>query len=469
MGLAILGDLETRQALIERTAHSEREFAIISGCLKDEQFLFSCLDLLKDEHFITEGCPEVWRAIRDVHASGEEVGFLSVQGKFKSEAAREMIAELARMPTSIDEGSVEHLVRPLIDGHRLRAIYDELSYITEEILDEEADSSASGLHDRLTNFLHDTFKDERIGGLKNDARSRALAEIQNAYKRGGIDGVKSGFPSIDAITGGFGRSDLIIMAGATSMGKTSLAVNIAENVANAGKNIVFFSCEMSDVQLELRRIASECGVNSAKLRSGNLTQDELDTVFKGVKHSQPNFWIDDTAQVTANNIVNRCKRLASGETIDLVVVDYLQIMGKPKGVQGAYETATELSKGLKRVAKELHVPVIALSQLSRGRMDRENKRPQLHDLRDSGSIEQDADMVLFVHREEYYLQREKPHKRDKETHEQWLTRESEYYERINRWAGKAEVIVAKNRHGSLGTAELGFIGDRTQFVEIDSV
>ena len=292
-----------------------------------------------------------------------------------------------------------------------------------------------------------------------------------AYQReGGMAGISTGLTDLDQKLGGLHNSDLLILAGRPSMGKTSLATNIAFNIARSyrrgvrpdgtegavdGGVVGFFSLEMSAEQLASRVLSEAAEISSHKIRQGDMDEEEFRRFVEAAKtlESCP-LYIDDTAAIPIAQIAARARRLKRTHGLDVLIVDYLQL------VRGSAENRVqeigEISMGLKAIAKELNIPVIALSQLSRQVENREDKRPQLSDLRESGSIEQDADAVMFVFREEYYKEREKPgdHEMDKM---------AEWQEAMARLHGKAEVIIGKQRHGPIGTVELSFEDQFTRF------
>ena len=294
-----------------------------------------------------------------------------------------------------------------------------------------------------------------------------------AYQReGGLAGVSTGLIDLDKKLGGLHPSDLLILAGRPSMGKTSLATNVAFNIAKAYKRgrrhdgtegaveggvVGFFSLEMSAEQLAARILSEAAEVPSEQIRRGDMTETEFRRFVEAAKalESCP-LYIDDTPALPISQVAARCRRLKRTHGLDVVFVDYLQLLrGTGRGDNRVLEIG-EISMGLKAIAKELNIPVVALSQLSRSVESREDKRPQLSDLRESGSIEQDADVVMFVFREEYYKEREKPGDHDLEGMAKW----QEIMERVH---GKAEVIIGKQRHGPIGTVELSFEGRFTRF------
>ncbi len=294
-----------------------------------------------------------------------------------------------------------------------------------------------------------------------------------AYQReGGLAGVSTGLMDMDGKLGGLHPSDLLILAGRPSMGKTSLATNIAFNIAKAFKKGVrpdgsegaieggvvgFYSLEMSAEQLAARILSEAAQVPSEQIRKGDMTEDEFRRFVEAAKALEAcPLYIDDTPALPISQLAARARRLKRTHGLDVLIVDYLQLVRPATAKDSRVNEVSEITQGLKAIAKELNVPVIALSQLSRQVESREDKRPQLSDLRESGSIEQDADVVMFVFREEYYKEREKPGDHDVEGMMKWQ-------EEMSALHGKAEVIIGKQRHGPIGTIELAFEGRFTKF------
>ncbi|WP_333713310.1 replicative DNA helicase [Yoonia sp.] len=299
----------------------------------------------------------------------------------------------------------------------------------------------------------------------------AVEVANSAYQReGGLAGLATGLTDLDRKLGGLHKSDLLILAGRPSMGKTSLATNIAFNVAKAyrrgrlqdgtegavdGGVVGFFSLEMSAEQLAGRILADASEISSHKIRQGDMTEGEFRRFVDAAKQLEAcPLYIDDTAAIPIAQLAARARRLKRTHGLDLLIVDYLQLV---RGTSdNRVQEIGEISMGLKAIAKELNIPVVALSQLSRQVESRDDKRPQLSDLRESGSIEQDADVVMFVYRGEYYIEREKPDDDNLEAIAGWQ-------EKMSRAHGKAEVIVGKQRHGPIGTVELSFLAEFTRF------
>jgi replicative DNA helicase len=293
-----------------------------------------------------------------------------------------------------------------------------------------------------------------------------------AYQRdGGLAGISTGLIDMDKKLGGLHPSDLLILAGRPSMGKTSLATNIAFNIAKAHKRgrlpdgtegaveggvVGFFSLEMSAEQLAARILSEASEVPSEQIRRGDMTEQEFRRFVEAAKALEAcPLYIDDTPALPISQVAARARRLKRTHGLDVLIIDYLQLL-KGTSKENRVQEVSEITQGLKAIAKELDIPVIALSQLSRAVESREDKRPQLSDLRESGSIEQDADVVMFVYRDEYYKEREKPGDHELEKMAQWQA----IMESVH---GKAEVIIGKQRHGPIGTVELSFEGRFTRF------
>jgi len=303
--------------------------------------------------------------------------------------------------------------------------------------------------------------------------SDAVAIANQAYQHGGgLSGISTGLKDLDTRLGGLHPSDLLIIAGRPSMGKTALVTNIAFNVAKAYKQgtktdgshgttdggvVGFFSLEMSSDQLATRSLSEASRVPSENLRRGNLTEEEFRRFVEAAKELERcPLYIDDTPALPISAVHARARRLKRQHGLDLLIVDYLQLLRPATAKDSRVNEVSEITQGLKAIAKELDIPVIALSQLSRQVENREDKRPQLSDLRESGSIEQDADSVMFVYREEYYREREKPSDDNVEAMMKWQ-------DDMARLHGKAEVIIGKQRHGPIGSVELSFEGEFTKF------
>jgi replicative DNA helicase len=307
----------------------------------------------------------------------------------------------------------------------------------------------------------------------SEALRRAVESAEKAQLRGGrISGVASGFTDLDSLLGGLQASDLLIIAGRPGMGKTSLATNMAFNAARfyaqdmennvevpRGAPVLFFSLEMAAQQLSARILSEQTEIEMGKIRSGRFSESEWTSFVRAMQDlSTLPFYIDDTGGISIAQIAARARRFRREKKVGLIIIDYLQLIEPSRRAENRVQEITEVTKGLKTLAKELNVPVIALSQLSRGVDSRDDKRPVLSDLRESGSIEQDADVVMFVYREEYYLKTREPEIGSKE-HTTWL-------EKCDRAHRRAEVMVEKHRHGATTRIELFFDERFTRFKDL---
>jgi replicative DNA helicase len=379
------------------------------------------------------------------------------------------------------------MAQQLFDLALLRELVGVGRTLVENALDtsESVDPQAQ-IEDAETSLYRVAGGDSAVGSVKSFAQASlvALGTAEKALNSGGgVSGITTGINSINAKIGGLHDSDLMILAGRPGMGKTSLATNIAYNAAsrwqrdeedgiapdkNMGAKVAFFSLEMSADQLATRILAEQSGVSGEALRMGKISKEQFQQLSRAVTELQSlPLFIDDTAGLTIAGLRTRARRLQRRHGIGFIIVDYLQLLqGSSKNGDNRVQEISEISRGLKTLAKELNVPVMALSQLSRQVESREDKRPQLSDLRESGSIEQDADMVLFVFREDYYMMAKEP-KRPVEgdnvkihaDHEQWA-------QDMERVFGLAELIVAKSRHGSTGKVRLQFDAKTTKFHDL---
>ena len=306
---------------------------------------------------------------------------------------------------------------------------------------------------------------------------RAVTDAVNsanaAYQRdGGLSGISTGLTDMDKKLGGLHKSDLLILAGRPSMGKTALATNIAFNIAKAyqkgirhdgtegavnGGVVGFYSLEMSAEQLAARILSEASEVPSEQIRRGDMTEEEFRRFVEAAKELEAcPLYIDDTPALPISQLAARARRLKRTHGLDVLMIDYLQLVRPATAKDSRVNEVSEITQGLKAIAKELEIPVIALSQLSRQVENRDDKRPQLSDLRESGSIEQDADVVMFVYREEYYKEREKPGDHELEKMQTWMAE-------MEALRGKAEVVIGKQRHGPIGTVDLSFEAQFTRF------
>jgi len=361
-----------------------------------------------------------------------------------------------------------------------KLIYDlyvkrELIKISENIIDtaklNELDNDGQSIIENFEKSLFDLAEKGSLSSslVKFDEAMKLTIEMaSNAYKNDeGIVGVPTGLTDLDERLGGLHKSDLIIIAGRPSMGKTALATNIAFNAAkkiqedNKKSTIAFFSLEMSSEQLSTRILAEQARIKSNDIRRGKISEEQFDKFIETSKDiSELPLYIDETPAISIAALSNRARRIKRLFGLDMVVVDYIQLMRATNIKDGRVQEISEITQGLKALAKELSVPVLALSQLSRAVEQRDDKKPQLADLRESGSIEQDADVVMFVFREAYYLQRKEPTPATVE-HAEWQAKMSDI-------SNRAELIIGKQRHGPTGNVFLEFEEMFTKFKDIQN-
>ncbi len=341
-------------------------------------------------------------------------------------------------------------------------------------LDITPDQEISNTEEKLYNLAEKDLVNTGPVDFKT-VLGRATELINEAFNRKGkLSGIDTGFSGLNRQLGGLNKSDLLVLAGRPAMGKTALATNIGFNAAKNSKTdknetILFFSLEMSAEQLAQRILAEQSTIDSHKLRGGDISQSEFSKLVSTQNEifSLP-FYIDDTPAISVSQIASRARRLKRTNGLALIIIDYIQLIqaSKKSENQGRVQEVSSITRGLKSLAKELNVPILALSQLSRAVELREDKRPILADLRESGSIEQDADVVMFVYREEYYLDKSEPMQKDNENQENFNDRFTKWQEKRNLAEGKAEVIISKQRHGPTGVIQVQFEAKFTRFMDL---
>lgn len=465
----------------------EAEQAFLGALLYDNEMYHRVADWLKAAHFYDPVHGRIYQATADRISRGALADAIVLKTDFERDGGLQEIGGAAYLAVLLESAAdsvaaVEYatLVYDLALRRELIRVSAELS---KDAVDSPPETHARMLIEQAERRLFELA--ESGGGSRGfvsfkDALAESVEMAAAAFEReGGLSGISSGMKAMDHKLGGLHSSDLIIIAGRPSMGKTALATNIAFDVARNyqyevqpdgtkktvnGGVVGFFSLEMSAEQLATRLIADYTGIPGFMIRRGEIDAAQYEEIRDAVLEIQGlPLYIDDTGGLPIGALTARARRLKRLHGLDLIVVDYLQLCGASAGKQsqGRVQEITEITQALKALAKELSVPVIALSQLSRQVEQREDKKPQLADLRESGSIEQDADVVMFVYREAYYKEREKP----KEDTPEYLAWEEEF-RLIER---QAEVIIGKQRHGPIGTVKLAFDGARTKFSDLDPV
>ena len=472
-------------------SNTEAEQALLGAIFRNNLAYGRVSDFLLPEHFSYAVHQRIYAAIAKLIERGQPANPITLKNLFDQDGA---LAELggAEYLTQLAESAVtiinaEDYGRRIHDLHLRRQLIDLGEGVVNDAFRHDLDDDAVNQIERAEARLFELASSGQAeGGLRplDLALRNALEMAEAAFQRSGRTvGVPSGFIDLDKKLGGLHPSDLIILAGRPSMGKTSLATNIAFNAAKAyvagvgpdgrkiaedGAVIGFFSLEMSAEQLATRILAEESGVSSDRIRRGDVRREDFDKfVAASQRLSTVPLYIDDTPALSVSALRTRARRLKRQQGLGVIVIDYLQLLrpagGGNRGAENRVQEISEITRGLKAIAKELEVPVLALSQLSRAVEQREDKRPQLADLRESGSIEQDADVVMFIFREEYYLSRAEPTRRPEETDEKFNDRHDRWRERCEATYGLAEVIIAKQRHGPIGTVKLHFEAETTKF------
>ena len=470
-------------------ANIEAEMGLLGAILINNRAYERVSEFLEPDHFSDEFHGRIYEACSRMIERGQRADPTTLKHFFDSDEAyravggAQYVARLAANATTIinaqDYGRLIHdlhLRRELI-GLGTEVVNDAFVDDLEMGANDQIEAAEQRLYDLATTGQYE-------GGFQHFkiAMENAIEMAQAAFKRDGkIAGVPTGFHKLDLLLGGLHKSDLVILAGRPSMGKTALATNIAFNVAktitvesagdkSAQPAIGFYSLEMSSEQLANRILAEEAQIASDKIRRGELGPSEFDRlVMASQRLEQAAFYIDDTPALTVSALRTRARRLKRQHGLSLIVVDYLQLLqgSRANRNENRVQEVSEITRGLKTLAKELDVPVLALSQLSRAVEQREDKRPQLADLRESGTIEQDADVVMFIFREEYYLDRLEPTRRPEETGDKFQERYSGWEQRRNEVDGLAEIIIAKQRHGPTGKVPLRFHAMVTKFDNLE--
>lgn len=444
-------------------------------------------EFLRPEHFSHPAHQEIYKLAQRQFAAGipfdiiTAKNYLDQQGTLESVGGVDYLTQLAGAGATVV--NVDQYGRIVYEHALRRELINIGQTITDAAFVEDLDNPVTRQIEVAEQKLFDlsTSGDaEREVTSIATALQGALQEAEVAYKADGkLSGLTTGLNALDKSISGLHHSDLIIIAGRPAMGKTTLAMNIAFNAANAilydranpkyKGAVAFFSLEMSASQLAARVLSSQSKVPASAMREGTLTdEDFLKMSQYSAAISKVPLFIDDTPGMSVPMMRTRARRLARKcGGIALIVIDYLQLMTSPGGRRSdnRVQEISEITRGLKMLAKELDVPVIALSQLSRSVESRDDKRPQLADLRESGSIEQDADLVMFTYREEYYLQNRDPSERISNTTNSNMV--DSWQKRLERARGKADVIIGKNRHGRPETVHLAFLGDYSLFDNLD--
>ena len=434
----------------------EAEQAVIGSLIVDPKCIVDIATQIKSEYFYIPQHREIYNAITSMYELSQTIDFVSLLEKLKKSGTydeaggKAYLAQLAQtVPSSANVLTYVAIVR---ERYYARALMGAAQNIIKDINENTKDSGT--LLDSAEQRIYEIREGREISGLthikqviETETYDR-LAKMSDPETREDYIGIPCGISELDKVITGLNKSDLIILGARPGMGKTSFALNIARNVAvNAGKTVCFFSLEMTRDQLAQRLLSSEAGIKSEKLRTGELDADEWTRLAQaGDNLSKANIYFDESSNITVPEMKAKLRRM---KRVDLVIIDYLGLMHSAKATDNRVQEISEITRSLKIMAKELKVPIIACAQLSRGTETKgKSHKPMLADLRDSGSIEQDADIVLFLYRETYYDNEKSP---DQDTSD----------------PNKSECIVAKNRHGETKTIELHWDGQYTRFTSVD--
>ncbi len=434
----------------------ELEEAVLGAIMIEKDAIIEVIDILKAESFYKDEHQKIYQAILNLFASDKAIDILTIPEELRKQDHLDEVGGIAYITQLTSRvASAAH-----IEFHarivQQKFIQRELIRVATEIQNQAFDDSTDV--DDLLDFSESQLFNVAQGHIKKEAAQMnvlvrdALTLIQEASKReDNLSGIPSGYTKMDRLTSGWQNSDLVIIAARPSMGKTAFVLSMARNMAvDHKKSVALFSLEMASIQLVNRLIVGEAEIPSEKIKVGNLTDAEWERLdYRIKKLEDAKIFIDDTPAISIFELRAKCRRLKRQHDIDIIIIDYLQLMtGTPDSRGNREQEVSNISRALKGIAKELNVPVIALSQLNRSVEIRTgSKRPQLSDLRESGAIEQDADMVIFIHRPEKY----------------GIMQDDEG----NSLKGIAEIILAKHRNGALGEILLKFVSEYAKFVEMD--
>jgi replicative DNA helicase len=458
----------------------EAEQAVLGTIILNNEYLNRVIEFLRPNHFYDIAHQKIYAQIlHNIDQVQIIANQVTLRQFFESESAVKAVGGASYLPTLLSAAST---IIDIADYGRLindLALKRELVMVGEDIVNDayNSDKKTSGTQ-QIEIAESKLFALADGGDNRSDFRAISVSVKETLDKTiiarqrdSHISGVSTGLADLDKILSGMQQSDLIILAGRPSMGKTALGINIAFNSckflnkdATQKRAVGFFSLEMSSDQLAARILSMECSINATKFRTGQLSETEWEAIAtRSAEISKMPFFIDDTPALTISAIRTRARRMVRKNNLALLVVDYLQLIRgvNSRSAENRVQEVSEITQGLKAIAKEFGIPVLALSQLSRAVEQRQDKRPQLSDLRESGSIEQDADVVAFIFRESYYKERERPTEDKVAEFQKWKAD-------MQGIAHKAEVIIAKQRNGPVGSVDLFFDAEFTRFGNLDN-
>ncbi len=489
MSVELLNSNENQSIEESNFVNTDAELALIGCILWDNKNYEKVSDFLNENHFVDETHKVIFLTIKNLLDKNILVSPITLKNYLPEDNKNlNKVNYLNQLkdstPSTQNTYNYGKIIYDLYVKRNLVGVAQNIIQETNSNSTVAADHLIENAENDLYNLSQSGNSDRSFVNFGN-ALQGAVEIISEAYKREGkIAGVPTGFKDLDNKLGGLHKSDLIIIAGRPSMGKTALGTNIAFNCAIKyleeidefenkkiidGGKVAFFSLEMSSEQLATRILAEQTKISGDKMRKAELNKNDFNKIAKtSADLENLNLIIDDNPVLTIPTLRSRARRLKRLHDINLIIIDYLQLMSAASNNRndGRVQEISEITRGLKSIAKELNIPVIALSQLSRQVEQREDKRPQLSDLRESGTIEQDSDVVMFIYRESYYLERLEPIRKSEED-------DMKYNERVSRWQqltndnyNKAEIIIAKQRHGPIGSIKMHFDANYTKFSDL---
>ena len=427
----------------------EAEQSVIGAMIIYKNAIAEVLEKLNEDDFYRDGHKVIYKAIREMYAKDMAVDLVTILEYLKTTDMLDKaggVTYISELSSSVT-ANLSSYIKIVEENSNLIKLIKASTSIIEESYNSGGD--VEKVIDLAQKKVFDIAekKDSKEYEALSDVLERGFLEIERLFNnRGAITGVGSGIKDLDAKTSGFQKGDMVLIAARPSMGKTTFSLNIAENAAlKEGKSVVIFSLEMSKEQLAYKLLCSQANVDMLKLRTGNLEDDDWERIARATGPlANAKIYIDDTAGISVMDMRSKCRKIKMEHGIDMILIDYLQLMSGSAGSDNRQQEVSEISRSIKALAKEMECPVIALSQLSRAPEQRADHRPMLSDLRESGSIEQDADVVMFLYRDEYY---------NKETEEK----------------GIGECIIAKQRNGPVGTVKMAWIGAHSKFADLELV
>ncbi len=455
----------------------DAEQALIGSVLVNNDIIDEVASIINFKEFYDPIHSKIYDMIEKLHNKGMIANPITLKTPFEKDenlsevGGTEYLVKLTRLSSSVKQ-SIDY-AKIIHENYVKRELVKISENLSEEAIDEKIEKTGEDIIQDTEKLLFDlaergTFNQSFL--KFNQALDQTIEMATNAMKNDqGIVGIPTGLRDLDERLGGLHKSDLVIVAGRPSMGKTSLATNIAYHAAkkimdnNDKTSVAFFSLEMSSEQLSTRIISEQSRIQSNDIRMGKITEEEFNRLIETSRniHQLP-LIIDETPAITIATLANRARRMKRLFGLNLIVVDYIQLMRTgSKRYDGRVQEISEITQGLKALAKELNIPVLALSQLSRAVEQRDDKKPILADLRESGSIEQDADVVMFVFREEYYLLGKEP--------KMGTIEYAEWQSKMNDLRGQADLIIGKQRHGPTGTVKVEFEGRYTRFKDVGKI